>query len=123
MFDIETYDVDGVRLLESYTDYLIVQANTLVSYSLNLFGNSNQNSILDFSLTTIQAMPDGGPQYKAMDTQGRIELIFLTTGWATDLGTGYNNGDYLTCKAISGIVGSNYYFNNFFFLCKLLFFF
>jgi len=108
LFDIETYDVDGVTMLESYSDYLTIIGNSLVTYSLNLFGNSVQNSILDFTLTTIQALPAGGPQYKATDIQGRIQLIFLTTGWANDLGTGISNGDYLTCKAISGIVGSNF---------------
>jgi len=107
LFDIETYDVDGVRMLESYSDYLTITANTIVTSSVIVFGNTNQKSILDISFNTIQALPSGGPQYKASDTQGRIQLAFTEiTVWGTDLGTGLNNGEYLTCKAISGIVGS-----------------
>ena len=106
LFDIETYDVDGIRMLESYADYLTITANTIVFSNVVLLGNSVQNSILDISFNTIQALPAASPQYKASDIQGRIELIFLTTGWATDLGTGLTNGNYMTCKAISGIVGS-----------------
>lgn len=92
-------------MLESYSDYLKVAGNPLSTYSLNAFGNSLMNTILDFSITTIQAMPSGKPQFQAMDTQGRIELIFYGTGWGNDLGTGLSNGNSLTCKAISGIVG------------------
>lgn len=101
--------MDGVRLLESYADYLTITANNLFSYQTRVFGNGGLNSILDISFTAIQKIPDGGKQYRAADTQGRIELIFLTTGWGNDLGTGLMNGNYLTCKAISGIVGSNFF--------------
>lgn len=106
LFDIETYDVDGVRLLDSYSDYLIITANTIFTKQIIAFGNGNAKTILDISFTAVQAIPAGGAQYKASDIQGRIELIFLTTSWTNNLGTSLNNGDYLTCKAISGIVGS-----------------
>ena len=107
MFDIETYDVDGVRMLESYSDYLTITANTLVTKNIIVYGNTGKKSILDISFNTIQALPSGGPQYKASDKQGRIELAFtMNADWGADLGTGLANGEYLTCKAISGIVGS-----------------
>lgn len=93
-------------MLESYSHYLIITANSIITSQVTVFGNSQKKTILDVSFNTRQTLPSGGPQYRASDVKGRIELIFLTTGWSTSLGTNLANGENLTCKAITGIVGS-----------------
>lgn len=104
LFDITTYSSDGVTILDSYSQSLQINANTLSIASFLLIGKQvNRKGILRVDFTTLMAIPSGTTQTKVTDIKGVIQLEF-TGSWANDLGTGLSDGSSLPCTSSFGIL-------------------
>lgn len=75
-------------------------------------GNTNLQTILDISFTTLQEIAAAGRKdevgggKRASDGRGMIQIVFDSLeGWGNDLGTKVADGGEVSCKAIYGIVG------------------
>jgi len=115
LFDISTFQSDGTTMLESYSDYLTIAPKTLRVASISILGNQKSGAIPTYSIfllsfTTGEKVPKASPQTSATDEQGQLELRFPSGEWDSDLGTGYDDGGFFSCKSILGLSPSTLLF-------------
>jgi hypothetical protein len=103
-FDVTTYDTDGLQILDTYAQFLVINANTLAIFTVKsiprVFGVS---AILDLQFVNFITIPSGQEQHKATDTQGFFELHF-SGSWSNDLGTKLSDGDDIPCYGVNALV-------------------
>lgn len=105
IFNIDVYDSDGEKLLESFSAYAIIVPNSLTIGSFSAYPSDlSATAVLDFSLTPLSDIPTGEQQHRAGDLQGFFQIKFEGLGWSTNLGTGLADKSMIPCKTISGIV-------------------
>lgn len=104
LFDIDLYDTDGNKLLESYADYLTLTPLAFSQNTLDLIGNDCAHKGLGELGYTLQThgLPSGAPQSTAYSSRGEILFSFLGK-WDTDLGMGVSSNQEVPCRAILGL--------------------
>jgi len=103
LFDINTYYTDGLTLLDSFSDYVILSGALLTTASGYLIGSTvsqptgyanNIYSILVIKFTLQNNLPAAN---------GMIQIAIYPP-WDFDLGTGLSDNSMIPCQAISNIV-------------------
>ena len=110
IFNVDVYDSDGEKLLESFSAYAIITANSLTVGSFSAYPKDlSARAVLDFSLTPLSDIPTGERQNRAGDLQGFFQIKFMGLGWEATLGTGLTDKSKIPCKTVSGIVPGEQY--------------